>query len=114
MRMYAAILIALVGPSSPASAQAQCPELTRLRAEAAAASTQTRGAPALGSCDAYIRLSIAWNDIAKYAGDNREACDISISAMNDIEKRHREVVQARDNVCTGRRPRPFPAEVILH
>jgi hypothetical protein len=110
--MYGMILIALVGLSSPAVAQAQCPELTRLRAEAAAASTQTRGAPALGRCEAYIRFSIAWNDVAKYAGDNREACDISSPTMNDIERRHREVVQARDNVCTGRRPRPFPAEVI--
>lgn len=114
MRAYGAILIALVGFHSPASAQTQCPELMRLRAEAETAAKPTRGARALPSCETYIRLSIAWNDIAKYAGDNREACAISSSAMNDIEKRHREVVQARDNVCTGRRPRPFPAEVILH
>jgi hypothetical protein len=113
MRTYGAILIALAGLSGPANAQAQCPELTRLRSEVAAASTGT-GVPTRNRCDAYIRLSIAWNDIAKYAGDNREACGISISAMNDIERHHREVVQARDNVCTGRRPRPFPPEIIVH
>jgi hypothetical protein len=98
----------------PAIAHADCPELTWLRAEAAQASARPRGAPALGRCETYIRISIAWNDVAKYAGDNREACDVSISAMNDIEKAHRDAVQARDNVCTGRRPRPFPAEFILH
>jgi hypothetical protein len=114
MLRYAAVLIALAGFYGPANAQTQCPELMRLRSEVAAASTKATGRMPRTSCDAYIRLSIAWYDIAKYAGDNREACDISISAMNDIEKRHREVVQARDNVCTGRRPRPFPAEVILH
>jgi hypothetical protein len=114
MRTYGAILIALAGLCGSATAQTQCPELTWLRSEVAAASTKATGRMPRTSCDAYIRLSIAWNDIAKYAGDNREACDISSSAMDDIEKRHREVVQARDNVCTGRRSRPFPAEVILH
>jgi hypothetical protein len=113
MRMYGLALIVLAGLTGPAIAQTQCPELTRLRSEVAAASTGT-GVPTRNRCDAYIRLSIAWNDIAKYAGDNREACGISISAMNDIERHHHEVVQARDNVCTGRRPRPFPPEIIVH
>jgi hypothetical protein len=113
MLRYGVALIALTGLSGPANAQTQCPELTRLRAEAVAAAKPTRGPRAFPRCETYIRMSIAWNDVAKYASDNREACDISSSAMNDIEKRHREVVQARDNVCTGRRALPFPAEVIL-
>jgi len=114
MRTHGAILIALVGLCSPANAQTQCPELVRLRAEAVAAAKPTRGAPAVGRCDAYIRLSIAWNDVAKYASDHREACDVSSPVLDAIERAHRDAVQARDNVCTGRRPRPFPAEVILH
>jgi hypothetical protein len=113
MRSFGPALIALVGFFSPANAQTQCPELLRLRSEAAAASMKTTGLAGRDRCETYIRFSIAWNDLAKYAGDNREACDISISTMNDIERRHREAVQARDNVCTGRRPRPFPAEIIL-
>ena len=46
MRMYAVALIALAGLCSPAIAQTQCPELTRLRAEAVAAAKPTPVAPA--------------------------------------------------------------------
>jgi hypothetical protein len=42
--MPALAMIALIGFCSQAAAQAQCPELTRLRSEAAEASKQTRGA----------------------------------------------------------------------
>ena len=108
------VLLILVGLSIPASAQTQCPELTRLRAEAVAAAKPTRGAPALGRCESYIRTSIAWNDLAKYANDHREACDISPSTLDDIEKYHRDAVKARDNVCTGRPVLPYRADIILH
>jgi hypothetical protein len=108
------VLLILVGLSSPASAQAQCPELTRLRAEAAAAAKPTRGAPALGRCESYIRTSIAWNDVAKYASDHREACDVSPSMLDTIEKAHRDAVKARDNICTGRPILPYRADIILH
>jgi hypothetical protein len=115
MRTHGAILIALVGLCSPANAQTQCPELTRLRAEAMAAAKPTRGprAPAMGHCETYIRISIAWNDVAKYANDHREACDVSASMLDTIEKAHREAVKARDNVCTGRPVLQYPAEIIL-
>ena len=75
MRTHGAILIALVGLCSPANAQTQCPELARLRAEAVAAPKPTRGPPAplLPRCETYIRMSIAWNDAAKYAGATTQA-----------------------------------------
>jgi hypothetical protein len=114
MRTCGAILIALAGLYGPAKAQTQCPELTRLRAEAVAASKPGRGAPALGRCETYIRISIAWNDVAKYASDHREACDVSSPMLDAIEKAHREAVKARDNVCTGRPALPYRADIILH
>ena len=112
MRTHGAILIALVGLCSPANAQTQCPELARLRAEAEAAAKPTRGARALAGCETYIRISIAWNDAAKYASDHREACDVSSPVLDAIEKAHREAVKARDNVCTGRPFRNYPAEIM--
>jgi hypothetical protein len=120
------VLIALAGLSGPANAQTQCPELTRLRADAAEASKETRGLPVWGPsketrglplrdrCEAYIRLSIAWNDVAKYAADHREACDVSSSTLDAIESAHRAAVKARDNICSGRPAMSYPAEVILH
>jgi hypothetical protein len=106
-------LIALVGWCSPADAQTQCPEFTRLRNEAVATAKPMRGAPALvGRCDTYTRISIAWNDVAKYASDHRDACDISPSKLSEIEKLHREAVLVRDRVCTGRPVLPYPADII--
>lgn len=106
----ALVLLILVGP--PATAQAQCPELTRLRAEAEAAAKPTRGARALPRCETYIRASVAWNDAAKYASDNREACDVSSPMLDAIEKAHRAAVKARDNVCSGRPALSYPADII--
>jgi hypothetical protein len=108
-------MIALVGFCGQASAQARCPELTRLRSEAAGALKQTRGlVPTLDRCEAYNRFSTAWGAIVQYANDNREACDISTLSLDDFEKYHREAVQARDNVCAGRPVRPFPPDIIRH
>jgi hypothetical protein len=115
MRTHGAILIALVGLCSPANAQTQCPELARLRAEAAAAAKPTRGPPAplLPRCETYIRISIAWNDVVKYASDHREACDVSSPTFDAIEKAHREAVKARDRVCMGLPVLAYPADIIL-
>src|ERR1700753_3194047 len=112
MRTHGAVLIALVGLCKPAKAQTQSPELARLRAEAEAAAKPARGARALAGCETYIRISIAWNDAAKYASDHREACDVSSPVLDAIEKAHREAVKARDNVCTGRPFRNYPAEIM--
>jgi hypothetical protein len=116
MRMCGAVLIALVGLYSPANAQTQCPELTRLRAEAVAAAKPTHGPPAplLPRCETYIRISIAWNDVVKYASDHREACDVSSPTFDAIEKAHREAVKVRDRVCRGLPALSYPADIILH
>ncbi len=114
MRMYAVALIALAGLCSPANAQAQCPELTRLRAEAVAATKPTRGPPAplLPRCETYIRISIAWNDVVKYASDHREACDVSPPTFDAIENAHRQAVKTRDRVCMGLPVLSYPADII--
>ena len=88
------VLLTLAGLSSPANAQTQCPELTRLRAEAVALAKPTRGPPRapLPGCEAYIRISIAWNDVAKYASEHRETCDVSSSTLDAIERAHRRLL----------------------
>ena len=114
MRTHGAILIALVGLCSPAVAQTQCPELTRLRSDAVAAAKPTRGPPApmLPRCETYIRISIAWNDVVKYASDHREVCDVSSPTLDAIEKAHREAVRTRERVCTGLPVLSYPADII--
>jgi hypothetical protein len=105
-------MLALVGFCSQANAQTQCPELARLRSEAADASKPTKRALTSDRCEAYIRSSMAWGVMVQYANDHRELCDISIRSLSEFEKYHREAVSARDNVCTGRPARPFPPEII--
>jgi len=105
-------MMALVGFCSQAGAQASCPELTRLRGEAAAASEKVRVFPASDRCAAYIRFSMAWDAVTQYANDHRESCGISSRSLSEFEKYHREAVNARDNVCAGRPARPFPPEII--
>jgi hypothetical protein len=107
----ALVMIALVGFCSQANAEALCPELTRLRSEASEAALQTRGAPTSDRCAAYIRFSMAWGAIVQYANDHREPCDISIPLLSDFEKRYREAVNARENLCAGRPIRPFPPDI---
>jgi hypothetical protein len=116
MRIHisAVAMMALAGFCSQANAQAQCPELTQLRVEAAEALKQTRQALRSDSCGAYTRSSMAWDAITRYANDHREVCDISSVSMSDFEKYHREAVQARDNVCAGRPVRPFPPDIIRY
>ena len=105
-------MIALIGLCSEANAQAQCPELTRLRGEAVEASKPIRKALTSDRCQAYIRSSMAWHAMVAFANDHRESCDISVQSLSDFEKYHREAVIARDNVCAGRPARAFPAEII--
>jgi hypothetical protein len=104
-------MIALVGFCSQANAEASCPELTRLRGKAAEAVERMKGAPTSDRCAAYIRFSMAWGAIAQYANDHRELCGISIPLLSDFDKRYREAVSARENVCAGRPIRPFPPDI---
>ena len=111
--MPALAAIALVGFCNQVNAQAQCPELTRLRGEVAQASKKwTALVPPSQHCETYVRIAMAWAAIAQYANDHREACDVSEVSLNEFEQRHREAVTARDNFCSGRPVRPFPAEII--
>ena len=115
MLLPALAAIALGGFCSQASAQAQCPELTRLRSEAAEAQKPMPRSLSLGlggSCDFYIRSSMAWRAVLAYADDHREMCGVSAGSLNDFERYYREAARARDNVCAGRPIRPFPAEII--
>jgi hypothetical protein len=106
-------MTALAGFCSHARAQAQCPELTRLRSEAVEASKPAeRGLMITSRCEAYIRSSMAWAELAQYANDHRESCDISIRSLSEFEKYRSEAVIARNNVCAGRPARPFPPEII--
>jgi hypothetical protein len=107
-------MMALVGFCSQANAQAQCPELARLRSEVAEAMKQTRGFPTSDRCAAHIRASLAWDAITQYANDHREMCGISSLSLNEFEKYHGEAVQARNNVCAGRPARAYPPDVIRH
>jgi hypothetical protein len=111
MHMPALAMVVLVGFCSEANAQAQCPELTRLRGEAVEAIKQMTAGPT-GRCAAHNRFFAAWGAIAEYAKDHRELCDISPVSLSAIEKRHREAERARDNVCAGRPVRSFPPEII--
>ena len=105
-------MIALAGSCGQANAQAQCPELTRLRSEATGASKPMGRALTSDLCEAYIRSSMAWGATVQYANDHRESCGISSRSLSEFEKYHREAVNARDNVCAGRPARPFPPEII--
>jgi len=124
--MPALAVIALAGFCSHANAQAQCPELTRLRNEAAASKQWTAldtkpldtkrdlimPVPRSQHCETYVRISMAWAALAQYANDHQEACGISEASLNEFEQRHREAVTTRDNFCSGRPVRPFPPEII--
>jgi hypothetical protein len=102
-------MVALVGL---ADAQTPCPELARLRSEAAEASKQATRAPASERCGSYIRFSLAAKAMVEYANNHRESCDISVQSLNQMEGSHRDALKARDNVCTGRPLRAYPADII--
>ena len=104
-------MIALAGFSARLAAQERCPELTRLRGEAVEASRRVMGVGTRDRCEAYIRFSESWRELARYADDHRELCDISDASLSDIDEHHREAVKARDSFCTHRPLSPFPAEV---
>jgi hypothetical protein len=112
IHMPSLTIIALAGFCIQSNAQDRCPELTRLRSEAAEALKQTRTVPASERCESYNRLSRARRAIAQYASDHRESCDISVVSLSDLEKYHSDAVKDRDNVCVGRPVRPYPPDII--
>jgi hypothetical protein len=104
MNAFAALaMTVLSGACNQASAQDRCPELARLRSDAAHAAEQM-GVPTSERCVEYTYFSVAWGAIARYANDHRELCGISALSLDEIDKRHREAIRARENVCAGRAP----------
>ena len=75
--------IVLVGFCNQANAQGRCPELTRLRSEAAALQPM-RGPVISNHCEQSIRISMAWDAVVQYANDHRESCDISILSLSAV------------------------------
>jgi hypothetical protein len=113
-------MIALLAFATPADSQERCPELTRLYAEADAALGKTAGLVTPERCYAYVHFSVAWAEVAKYAHDHRELCDISPASLSDIDQRHHKAVAEREDACGGRRrnsalsehrERTFPPEI---
>ena len=105
-------LIAIVGLGVQVEAQTPCPELVRLRNAATEAWQQAmRGSPS-ERCGALYHASLAAQATLKYADNNRESCEISVSLLDRVERYHREALQARHNACAGRPLRPFPPDII--
>ncbi|MET4390704.1 hypothetical protein ABIB73_006489 [Bradyrhizobium sp. F1.4.3] len=113
-------MMLLIGFTAPAASQDPCSTLTRPYSEADTALKKAAGLVAQDRCDAYVRFSVAWAEVAKYARDHSEACDISAPSLSDIDKHHRQAVSEREEACGGRRRnsalpehrnRTFPPEI---
>ena len=105
-------MIAIVGLGVQAEAQTPCQEYLRLRNAANEAWKQAMSVPPSERCGMLYHASLAAEATLKYANNNRQSCDISVPLLNQVERYHREAVQARDNACAGRPLRPFPADII--
>jgi hypothetical protein len=110
--MPAFTMIAIVWLGVQAEAQTPCPELVRLRNAATETWKDAMRVPPSERCGALNHASLAAEATLMYANNNREACDISVPLLNQVERYHREAVQARDNACAGRPLRPYPADII--
>jgi hypothetical protein len=114
LRISAFTMIATVWLGVQAEAQVPCPEVVRLRNAATEAWKQAMKTSQLERCGALDHASLAAEATLDYANNNREACNISVRLLNDMESYHRDAIRARDNVCAGRPLRPYPADVIRH
>lgn len=106
-----AIVIAIIGLTAQVKAT-PCSEVVRLRNAATEAWKQAMRASQSDRCGALYQAALAAEATRKYADDNRESCNFSVSLLNQVERFHREAVQARDNVCAGRPLRPYPPDII--
>jgi hypothetical protein len=104
--------MATVAVAVPAQAQAPCPEYLRLRNAANEAWKHAMSVPPSERCGALYRASLAAAATFTYASNNRDACDISVSLLDQVEGYQRQALQARDNICAGRPLRPYPADII--
>jgi hypothetical protein len=113
-RVAAFAIITIVGLGVQAQAQAPCPDVVRLRNAATEAWKQAMRVSRSERCGALYHAASATEATLNYANNNREVCDISVRLLNEVERYHREAVQARDNVCAGRPLRPYPPDIIEH
>jgi len=98
----------------PAEAQTPCPDLIRLRNAATAAWKQAMSVPRSERCGALYHAALTTEATLKLANNTHDSCDMSGRLLNDVERSHREAVQARDNACAGRPLRPYPPDIIQH
>jgi hypothetical protein len=105
-------MMTLVSLAAQAEARTPCQEYLRLRNAATEVWKQAMRAPPSERCGVLYHASLAAEATFKYADNNRESCDISVQLLNEVEREHRETVQARDNACGGRPLRPYPADII--
>jgi sigma54-dependent transcription regulator len=112
IKAMAIVGLGIVGLGVQADAKTPCPEVVRLRNAATEAWKQAMRAPQSDWCGALHQAALAAAATAKYADNNRQTCDISDSLLNQLQKYHRDAVQARDNVCAGRPLRPYPPDII--
>jgi hypothetical protein len=110
--LIAIIGVAMIGLGVQVEAKTPCPELVRLRNVATEAWKRAMRAPQSDRCGALYQAALAAEATRKYADDNRQACNVSVSLLNQVERSDREAVQARDNVCAGRPLRPYPPDII--
>jgi hypothetical protein len=111
---YTLAAFSLLGLHVEALGQTSCPELMRLRSDAEEALKQTRMVAAPERCYRYNRLSEAWGAVAHYASDNREACHVSVAALDDFERYRDQAIKDRDKVCAGRLLRRYGADIIQY
>ena len=105
-------MIAIIGLGVQVEARTPCQEYLRLRNAATEAWKQAMRAPPSERCGALYHASLAAEATLKYADNNRESCEISFPVLDQVERYHREAVQARHNACAGRPLRPFPPDII--
>ena len=110
--LIAIIGVAMIGLGVQVEAKTPCPELVRLRNVATEAWKRAMRAPQSDRCGALYQAALAAEATRKYADDTRQACNVSVSLLNQVERSDREAVQARDNVCAGRPLRPYPPDTI--
>ena len=110
--LIAIIGVAMIGLGDQVEAKTPCPELVRLRNVATEAWKRAMRAPQSDRCGALYQAALAAEATRKYADDNRQACNVSVSLLNQVERSDREAGQARDNVCAGRPLRPYPPDII--
>ena len=110
--LIAIIGVAMIGLGVQVESKTPCPELVRLRNVATEAWKRAMRAPQSDRCGALYQAALAAEATRKYADDNRQACNVSVSLLNQVERSDREAVQARDNVCAGRPLRPYPPDII--